>query len=536
MIPELNAENIGQTLGFEGVGSVVSKVEEYCAYEERRITLKNEPRILSLRAEIAILQDEEHALEERIKNAQPPCDFRNRRRKAAYYWTVAVLLALAAFVFSLLAFDPYRLGWKSYLYCLGIAIVTPFLIEEIIERWNLTGLVKTLATVAGVAALLSLIFLAVIRGDLLAHEIDTANQAVVTDETDAATPQQPQNNFYRETVALLRLAMALLAVAMELGAGLALHKAWRTTENSGEDWKELRKELRNVRGQMVVLATEMTLLQNEPAIFAARFWRNFYHAMLTHTVRNAMAKLLLGIVIIMLPGLRGYAAAQEQVTIVAAIDLSQSVAGAGPDARSDFEKNVAGEAKLLAQAPVSSRVVVLGITDKSFAQPYILLSARVPDDPGYFGEKLQTAHRQLIALWKRRSGQLQPNFRHTDIFGALLTAEHIFSESPQTSRKVLVIFSDMRHSTAELDFESGSSVPSFTQLKKQSNIVPVAALKGVEAYALGVDGAGKPIGYWQSLKAFWSEYFASAGASLRGYSVLRDLPNLAAGTTAARAP
>lgn len=84
--------------------------------------------------------------------------------------------------------------------------------------------------------------------------------------------------------------MALLAVAMELGAGLALHKAWRTTENSGEDWTELRNKLRGVRGQMVALATEMTLLQNEPAIFVARFWRNFYHSMLTHTVRNAMAK------------------------------------------------------------------------------------------------------------------------------------------------------------------------------------------------------------------------------------------------------
>jgi hypothetical protein len=72
MIPELNAENIGQTLGFEGVGSVVKKVEEYCAYEERRITLKNEPRILSMQAEIAILQDEERTLEERLKNAQPP--------------------------------------------------------------------------------------------------------------------------------------------------------------------------------------------------------------------------------------------------------------------------------------------------------------------------------------------------------------------------------------------------------------------------------------------------------------------------------
>src|SRR5262249_3041930 len=145
--------------------------------------------------------------------------------------------------------------------------------------------------------------------------------------------------------------------------------------------------------------------------------------------------------------------------------------------------------------------------DKSFGEPYILLSARVPDDPGYFGEKLQAAHQQLIALWKRRSAQLQPNFKQTDIFGALLTAEHIFSESPQARRKVFVIFSDMRHSTAELDFESGNSVPNFAQLKRRPNAVPVAALKGVEVYALGVDGAGKPITYWQTLKVFWEEYF-----------------------------
>ncbi len=535
MIPELNAENIGQTLGFEGVGSVVNKVEEYCAYEERRITLKNQPRILSLQAQIAILQDEEQTVEERLKHAQPPCDFRNRRRKAAYYWTVGVLLALAAFVFSLLAFDPYRLGWKSYLYCLGIAIVTPFLIEEIIERWNLAGLVRTLATVAGVAALLSLIFLAIIRGDLLAHEVDTTNQVVVFDDSDAVPPPEQQNNFYRETLVLLRLAMAFLAVAMELGAGLALHRAWRSTENSGEDWKELRKELRKIREQMVAHATEITLLQNEPAIFAARFWRNFYHAMLTHTVRNALAKFLLGVIMIVLPVANGHAAVQEQVTIVAAIDLSQSVAGAGPDAQTDFEKNVAGMTTLLAQVPLSSRVVVLGITDQSFAEPYILLSARVADDPGYFGEKLQAAHRQLVALWKRRSAQLQPHFKYTDILGALLTANQIFNESPKTSRKVLVIFSDMRQHTVELDLESTSSVPSLSELQQRSQSVSLAALKGIEVYALGVDGAGRPITYWQSLRTFWSEYFESAGAALRDYSVLRDLPSLTTGTTAANA-
>lgn len=526
MIPELNAENIGQTLGFESVGSVVSKVEEYCTYEEQRITLKNEPRILSLQAEIAILQDEEQALEERLKKTQPPCDTRNRRRKAIYYWTVAALLILAAFVFSVLAFDPYRLGWKSYLYCLGIATVTPFLIEEIIERCNLMGLVKTLATLGGVAALLSLIFLAMIRGDLLAHEIETTNQAVVIDDTDSTAQAEPQNNFYRDTVVLLRLAMALLAVAMELGAGLALHKAWGTTENSGEDWKELRKELRDVRGQMVLLATEMKLLQNEPAIFVTRFWRNFYHAMLTHTVRNAMAKLLFGILMILLPGLHAHAATPEQLTIVAAIDLSRSVGGTGPDARTDFEKNAAGIANLLTQVPVSSRVVILGITDKSFGQPYILLSARVPDDPGYFGEKLQAAHRQLVALWKHRCAQLQPSFGYTDIIGALLAANQLLEQSPNTSRKTLMVFSDMRQNTADLDLESLRSVPSFATYEARSKL-PVAELRGVSIYVVGADNAGKSITYWQTLKEFWTEYFRRAGANLRGYSVLRELPVLA---------
>jgi hypothetical protein len=526
MIPELNAENIGQTLGFEGVGSVVGKVEEYCAYEERRITLANEPKILALQAEIAMLQDEERTLEERIKNAQPPCDVRNRRRKAAYYWAVTILLTIAAFVFSLLAFDPYRLGWKSYLYCLGIAIVTPFLIEEVIERWNVAGLVKTLATVAGGAAVLSLVVLAVIRGDLLAHEVDTSNQVVVTDDADTAPRAEPQHDFYGETLVLLRLVMALLAIAMELGAGLALHRAWRTTDVSGEDWKALRGALRTVREQMVVRATEMTMLRNEPAVFVARFWRNFYHAMLTHTVRNAMAKLLLGLLLVALPAFHGRAAAEEKVTMVAAIDLSQSVAGAGPDAKTDFEKNVAGITKLLGQVPLSSRVIVLGITDKSFAEPYILLSARIGDDPGYFGERLQTARRELAATWKKRSVGLEPNFKHTDILGALLVASQLFDESPQGSRKVLVLFSDMRHHTRELDLESASSVPGLAQVKKQSKAISLAKLDAVEVYVVGVDDNGKSLRYWQTLRTFWLEYFKASGAKLRTYSVLREAPAL----------
>jgi hypothetical protein len=40
----------------------------------------------------------------------------------------------------------------------------------------------------------------------------------------------------------------------------------------------------------------------------------------------------------------------------------------------------------------------------------------------------------------------------------------------------------------------------------------------------GVDGAGKPTEYWQSLRNFWRAYFQNARADLRTYTVLRDLP------------
>jgi hypothetical protein len=36
---------------------------------------------------------------------------------------------------------------------------------------------------------------------------------------------------------------------------------------------------------------------------------------------------------------------------------------------------------------------------------------------------------------------------------------------------------------------------------------------GVEVYALGVDGAGKDMRYWQTLRDFWTAYFERTGGS-----------------------
>lgn len=519
MNKELDAESIGEQLGVEGVGSVVSKVEAYCAYEEQRIELTNQPRILSLRQEGSLLLEEERNLTERLRYAPPPGNLRSRRRRAAYYWGIVIILTLAAFVFSVLSFDPFRVGWKGYLYCLGIAVVTPFLLEQFLEKWNAERLFKGLTTIACAAALTSLMLLAVIRGDLFAEQMKDTAPVIVLD--DAQPQPSAQNNFYDATFALLRLVVVLLAVAMELGTGLALHEAWRMGWDSSEDWEKLGHRLNEVRQRMLAITYEITMLQNEARVFAARFWRNFYRAMLTHGIRSAMTKLL-GVILAAFLLVHGRAVAQDHTTLVIAVDLTQSIAVAGPDQKTEFQKNIDAVTKLLAQVPADSRVTVIGITDRSFAQPDVLLSAAIPSDSGYFGERLKSAQLQLVSAWKTRSAKLVPSFRQTDILGALMLAGEIFEQYPDAKQKMLVIFSDMRQQTRELDLESSSTVPGFDRGRTKETKISIANLGGVHVYALGVDGAGKSFSYWQTLRQFWTEYFRGTGASLESYTVLRE--------------
>jgi hypothetical protein len=290
-----------------------------------------------------------------------------------------------------------------------------------------------------------------------------------------------------------------------------------------EDWENLREERRQVHQRMVGLAAEITRLEDEAALFVAQFWRDFFGSMLTHTVRSAMTKLLVLVAgILLVP--RAHAATNPHLNLVVALDLTQSIAVKGPDGTTEFQKNVDGVTHVLAQVPTGTHVTVIGITDHSFAQPYILLSAAVPDDPGYFGERLSAARSELVRVWKLRCAHLQPNFRSTDILGALMLASQIFNQPPSNGeQRTLVLFSDMRNHTRDLDLESPSTISAHRNTAKVLNIAPVD-LRLVQMYALGVDGAGQTTAYWQNIESFWREYFHEAGARLNDFLVLRELP------------
>jgi hypothetical protein len=130
-----------------------------------------------------------------------------------------------------------------------------------------------------------------------------------------------------------------------------------------------------------------------------------------------------------------------------------------------------------------------------------------------------------MTAWQKRSKEFVANFSQTDLLGALVMASQVF-EPREGHRNVLVILSDMRHETRSLNFAKFTVVPVQPTLDRVMQASLIGDLKGTEVYVLGVHSVGKSVGYWNSLRDFWLAYFEKAGAKVRAYSMLRDLPQL----------
>jgi len=312
---------------------------------------------------------------------------------------------------------------------------------------------------------------------------------------------------------------------MELGAGLALHDARRLSSDSGENYDQLSREREAVCQEIVARVHRLSALQNASQAFVAEFWRDFHRALLNGATRSALKRLSLLLLCVLLfrPD---FTLAAERVHLVVALDLSKSVAIKGRDNKAEFEKNLEAISRLIGHVPAGARVTVLGITADSFAQPYVLLDARLDGDEGYFHERLAAARQQTVSVWKQRSSHLNPEYSHTDVLGALLVASDLFKQTPQ-ARKILVVLSDMRHETAAVNLESPVVITADRFLAQSEKNRLLADLHGVEVHVLGVDSAGKAVRYWNSLRDFWAQYFLHVGARLQTYSILRELPDTA---------
>ena len=103
-------QEVGHELGHGGIERLVDQLEEGCIRERQRIEPANQPKISGLRAELAILGEEEGRLVERLRLTAPPGDWRSRRIKALIAGGAALLFTIAGYFFSRLALAPFRLG------------------------------------------------------------------------------------------------------------------------------------------------------------------------------------------------------------------------------------------------------------------------------------------------------------------------------------------------------------------------------------------------------------------------------------------
>ena len=82
---ETQVQTAGEEFGGKAVAEVLSKAHNYCDHETQRIALTNNAKIAALRAQLALLHEEDKKLQDRLQRALPPGDLKERRRKAIYY-------------------------------------------------------------------------------------------------------------------------------------------------------------------------------------------------------------------------------------------------------------------------------------------------------------------------------------------------------------------------------------------------------------------------------------------------------------------
>lgn len=177
--------------------------------------------------------------------------------------------------------------------------------------------------------------------------------------------------------------------------------------------------------------------------------------------------------------------------------------------QTEFQKNGIGIGTFIQNNLMPGDTLkVVGITESSFTKPYILLEGRVSFNKGSFGEVVARDKLRLLQTWQKLN--LKPSAMMSDILGSLNFASNLFQSQDQ--QKKLIIFSDMRHYTRELDLESPKVINIEAAMKQVVKNGLVAPLAGVKIWCVGVHSVGRTPEYWKSLKAFWTEYFRQSRA------------------------
>jgi hypothetical protein len=134
--------------------------------------------------------------------------------------------------------------------------------------------------------------------------------------------------------------------------------------------------------------------------------------------------------------------------VVILIDLTKSTT------TENFRANCPAVADILGRLESGDRVVVLGITD-AFGSVPVLMDRELPGK-SYLDLQGQAARETLRSEWLKIAEGIRPVYARTDIIGALRILADFIGMSGEPMR--IVILSDMRQSSPELNLESANQI------------------------------------------------------------------------------
>lgn len=521
---------LGQEFAIEGIEQITARAGGYCDNQEQYIAATNQPEIMVLRARGSLLQNRCKDLRRDLVEAVRAARDRTLKGSRAWNLTIAIILTIAAFFFALMTFDPFRLGWKPYLYCGGLAVLGLFALDYFMTQWRHPNVARIISIVLLSVAIPTIVVLAIIRGDIFAHALTEDAPVVIDGGADQAPP--PEDDAAKRAALLLRFAMALAALGFEIAAGIAVHEFRKAQQQIDNDMVPvIRHELETTETELLSVLHRIAELESQPAAYRAMFWRDFYRGLVTSATSGAALKHLLVITLVAgaaIPNLH----AADNFDLVIPLDLSKTEIAKDHAGHIEFDQNIRAISKILASLPPGSRATVIGVTADSFVTPYTLLSARLSDDTGPFSGRLIGARRTVVAAWTKRAQNLFPSFLRTDLLGAFVYAGQVFSES-RASHRAIAVFSDMRHQAHGLDLETPKTIDVAKALEYVEKQALFAPLEGVDVYVFGAGAhAGdRDAAYWAGLRAFWIEYFRRSGATVRWFSPGRESAALVRLTT-----
>ncbi|MCS6805507.1 MAG: hypothetical protein RMM98_16015 [Acidobacteriota bacterium] len=202
----------------------------------------------------------------------------------------------------------------------------------------------------------------------------------------------------------------------------------------------------------------------------------------------------------------------ETLGVLVMVDFSVS---ARPDLP-DYRKYLS---VILNEMPADSRLVVgkIGETTEATFDPFI--NETFPDED-FWTTNPQDVADEKEAIRKRFETRCEEAFQNptlspwTNIVSALSLVKQVF---PDSKRRVLVLLSDMLHSSSDFDLEKVNITDEYIEatidrLKREDRL---PRLDGVEVY---VAGARAPTDErYRAVRKFWGRVFEETGVQLKSY-------------------